>query len=264
MTQQPPEEPGTWQAKVFLAYAKEDREVALAVQDAAKQYADDRKGGTIDVETWKVDTRLSRSILDSLRSTMKERRFGIFVYTPVDKKARDNVVFETGLFMGIWDTDHTIILLPENHDVAPSDLQGIIGLTYPYDEVKNADDHDVRTDKMGAVGARIVDRIYNVMTQPSAQQKPSATEQSPSGTGQGQSPSALEMISTGLATLAALGKLPRLSGDVPPGTFVVHAANGVGRVMAFDPLEPRYIEVEFGSVIGRYRISELFVTPIAL
>ena len=36
--------------------------------------------------------------------------------------------------------------------------------------------------------------------------------------------------------------------------------------MGFDPqnADPRYVDVQFGSVIGRYKITELFEAPIAL
>ena len=39
--------------------------------------------------------------------------FGVFRYSPVDVKARDNVVFESGLFIGMKKADHAIILLPK-------------------------------------------------------------------------------------------------------------------------------------------------------
>ena len=271
MTQQPPEEPGTWQAKVapwqakvFVAYASEDRNVALAIQGAIEKYAASKEGGSIVVDTWEVKTKPSKSILENLQSTIKEGDFGIFIYSPVDVKARDNVVFETGLFMGIKNADHTIILLPENHEVTPSDLEGILGPKYPYDELKDMDDHARRTGKLGGVGAVIVDRIYDVMDQSPRYQEQSDTGQPRSGASKGHPSSALEMISVGLATQAALGKLMPLDGDVWPGRFVVHAAKGVGQVVGFDPLgeEPRYIEVQFGSIIGRYRMSQLFVAPI--
>jgi hypothetical protein len=36
--------------------------------------------------------------------------------------------------------------------------------------------------------------------------------------------------------------------------------------MGFDPpgAEPRYVDVQFGSVIGRYQLAELFAAPIDL
>jgi hypothetical protein len=74
------------------------------------------------------------------------------------------------------------------------------------------------------------------------------------------------MISNALTTKAALGQLKQVVRDVSPGRIVIHAANGIGRVMGFDPegADPRYVDVQFGSVIGRYRVDELFEAPIDL
>lgn len=126
--------PGTWQAKVFLAYASEDRKVALAVQEAITEGAIAEGDGTITVVKWDVN-------------------------------ARDNVVFESGLFIGMKKADHAIILLPKNYSVEPSDLHGILGLKYPYDELRdNAKDHRARVNLLDGVGADIVDNIRKVMT----------------------------------------------------------------------------------------------------
>ena len=265
MSQGTPEKPGTWQARVFLAYASEDRDVALAVQEAINRYAKGKEG-KIDVDTWEVNSELSESILDNIQFTMRERDFGVFIYSPVDGKARDNVVFETGLFIGMKKADHTIILLPDNYQVAPSDLHGILGPPYPYDEVLVAKDLATRVAKMGAAGAKIVDRIRTIMAQSSPRQEQPDTEQPQSGARTEQPPTAAETISRGLASLAAMGKLTRVPENVSPGRIVVHATYGVGRVMGFDPegADPRYVDVQFGSVIGRYRDSELFMAPIDL
>ena len=265
MTQGSPEQPGTWQARVFLAYASEDRDVALAVQEAINRYAKGKEG-KIDVDTWEVNSELSESILDNIQYSMGERDFGVFIYSPVDGKARDNVVFETGLFIGMKKADHTIILLPDNYLVAPSDLHGILGPPYPYDEVQVAKDHPTRVAKMGAAGAKIVDRIREIMALPPPRQEQSYTEQPQSGARTEQPPTAAETISRGLTSLAAMGKLTRVAGDVSPGRIVVHATYGIGRVMGFDPegAEPRYVDVQLESGIGRYKTTELFEAPMGL
>lgn len=272
MSQATPEKPGTWQAKVFLAYASEDRDVALAVQGAIDRYAKG-KGGEIDVDTWEVNSELSESILDNIQFNMRQRDFGVFIYSPldgkggdnVDRKARDNVVFETGLFMGMKKADHTIILLPENHQVAPSDLLGILAPPYPYDQVIAAEDHPTRVAKMGGVGAEIVDRIRKIMTQPTAYEEQPAKGQPQSG-GNEQPSTAAETFSRGLTYLAALGKLKGVGEDISPGRIVVHATHGIGRVMGFDPegAKTRYVDVQFESGIGRYQLTELFEAPTGL
>jgi hypothetical protein len=57
-----------------------------------------------------------------------------------------------------------------------------------------------------------------------------------------------------------------VAGGVSPGRIVVHATNGIGRVMGFDleGAEPRYVDVQFGSGIGRYKPAEPFEAPIEL
>jgi predicted nucleotide-binding protein len=105
MSQQVPEPPGTWHAKVFLAYAKEDRKVAVAVQEAVTEAAKAEDGGKISVVKWVVNADLTASIFDNIQSTMSGTHFGIFLYSPVDVKARDNVVFESGLFIGMKKAD---------------------------------------------------------------------------------------------------------------------------------------------------------------
>jgi transcription-repair coupling factor (superfamily II helicase) len=74
------------------------------------------------------------------------------------------------------------------------------------------------------------------------------------------------MISTVLAFQAGQGKLTPVGEDVLPGRIVVHATYGIGRVLGFDPegAARRYVDVQFGSVVGRYKLSELFVAPIDL
>lgn len=157
--------PGTWQAKVFLAYASEDRKVALAVQEAITEGAIAEGDGTITVVKWDVNAELTNSIFNNILSTMSGTDFGVFLYSPVDVKARDNVVFESGLFIGMKKADHAIILLPKNYSVEPSDLHGILGLKYPYDELRdNAKDHRARVNLLDGVGADIVDNIRKVMT----------------------------------------------------------------------------------------------------
>lgn len=267
MKQQRPEKPGTWQAEIFVAYATEDRNAALAIQDAINKYAKDNNvDRKISVETWEVKVTPGTSILENLRSKIAESDFGVFIYSPDEQheKARDNVVFETGLFMGMKGIDHAIILLPEGHEVAPSDLAGIVELRYSYDKLKNVGgNHSARIAELGGVCAEIVDRICVVMDQSAQHQEEPGPAQPASAIGKDQAQSAPEMFSTGLAYLAGLGSLRPLGGTILPGQFVVHSVNGVGRIVGFDTpdTDPRYIDVQFGSAIGRYRMSELFTAP---
>ena len=266
MTQLPPEkQPGPWLATVFVAYAHEDSMVAWAIRDAMREYSNSREGGTIDIETWEVKVELSKSILESVQSNIRETDFGVFIYSSVDGKARGNVVFETGLCMGMKDADHTFLLLPENSDVTPSDLRGFIGVEYPIAELKNIE-NTKRIEMFSTAGAAVVDKIYRVMAKTSANQEQPGAGQPRPGTSTGQPSAALEMFNAGWTVEAALGRLGPVEGDIYTGKFVVHASSGIGQVVGFDPpeAEPRYVEVQFGSVIGRCRTSDLFEPPIAL
>jgi predicted nucleotide-binding protein len=274
METQPPVEAPGWNAKAFLAYASEDEDLARAAQDSMMTYLRNNKGCMIDVTPWPVAAEPSESILKNLQDKLRGHDFGIFIYTPADTtevreskqpKARDNVVFETGLFMGMKGPHRTIILLPENHEVAPSDLAGIIGIRYAYDEVKGAMNHAGRTGKLGPASAKIVDKIRDVMDQPSTDQRQTELGPPPSDTSTARPTSPLENLGAGLGSDAARGRLTKLDDkNVWQGRFVVHAVHGVGQIMGYDlPNErPRFITVRFGSDIGVFAMSQLFVAPI--
>jgi hypothetical protein len=267
VTQQTPEQPGTWQARVFLAYASEDRKVAVAVQDAITEDAKGDGGGEITVVKWVVNAEFTDSIFANIHSTMSATDFGVFLYSPVDVKARDNVVFESGLYIGMKKADHAIILLPENYVVEPSDLHGILGLKYPYDKLRDdAKDHRTRVNMLDGLGVTIADRIRAIMAKPSPREDQPDTGQPQSGARTEQPPTAAETYSRGLTSLAALGALTGVGEDVSPGRIVVHATYGIGRVMGFDPegAKTRYVDVQFESGIGRCKLTELFVAPTGL
>lgn len=274
METQPPVEPPGWNTKAFLAYASEDEDLARAAQDSMMTYQRNKKGGMIDVTPWPVAAEPSESILKNLQDKLRSHDFGIFIYTPADTtevreskqpRARDNVVFETGLFMGMKGPNYTIILLPETHEVAPSDLTGIIGIKYAYDEVKGAMNHAGRTGRLGPASAKIVDKIRDVMDQPSTPQRQTEPGQLPSDTSIARPTSPLEILGAGLGSDAARGRLTKLDDEnVWQGRFVVHAVHGVGQIMGYDlPNErPRFITVRFGSDIGVFAMSQLFLAPI--
>lgn len=262
---EPKEKLGPWLATVFVAYAHEDENVAVALQEAINRYAEGRKGGTIAVDTWEVKAELSKPILTSVQSSIRNTDFGVFIYSSVDgSKARDNVVFETGLCMGMKDDDHTILLLPKNVNVAPSDLSGFIGVEYPCGELEIIDEHNNRVGILRGVGAKIVDKIYEVMAKTPQDQGQSDSGQPRSGTSTGQPSAALEMFNAGWTAEAMLGRLGPVEGDIYTGRLVVHAERGIGQVVGFDPpeVDPRYVEVRFGSDIGKYRTTDLFEPPI--
>jgi len=78
--------------------------------------------------------------LESLEAAVRQYDYGIFVFTPDDSLhmrgetkpvARDNVVFELGLFVGQLGRRKAFVVHPRNGAVAiPSDLHGITTATY--------------------------------------------------------------------------------------------------------------------------------------
>jgi hypothetical protein len=84
---------------------------------------------------------LSKSFLESLLDTLDEAQFGLFVFASDDltrirgqvmETARDNVIFELGLFIGRLGRERTFIIMPKD-DVdlhLPSDLLGINTATF--------------------------------------------------------------------------------------------------------------------------------------
>lgn len=265
--------PGAWHAEVFLAYASEDENLALAVKAAVEDRARSAQAGSVFVMPWPLAIRsLSESTLQNLWENTQKCHFGIVLYTPADKTetrnterwvARDNVVLETGLFIGAKGAAHTIILLPEGHDVAPSDLAGIVGIRYSLEDFKRADTVDRQTSALLTPGGRIVERIAKVMSQSAAAPQPGDGTASNRTETSAAPISPLDLYSAGLMLDAARGNLEPLKGDIRRGRLVVHPLHGVGRVVAFDPpgAQPRYITVWFGSAPGVCDMSELFLTP---
>ncbi len=269
---EPVEVPGESPVNVFLAYATEDEIVANAAKDAIEGYAGTKKDIKIYVMPWTLSPKVGKSILENVLSKMNECLFGVFLLTPVDENrsgdvrrliARDNVVLETGLFIGARGVDNTFMLLPEKYDVTPSDLQGIIGIKYDYDKVAGIQTSDGRKDAIRQACDYIVDNIHRVMTQPpsSASQPPPVRGQAPAGAGAAQPGSPLDRLNVELMADAAHDNLTGLQEeDLRRGKLVVHALHGVGQIMAFDP---PYVTVRFSSSSppGVFDIAELFVTP---
>lgn len=115
--------------RIFIASASESTAYAHAIQENM----DNRAECTV----WDQDVfRLSAYSLDSLASALRLHDAAIFVFSPDDisiirktkyKIARDNVVFELGLFIGGLGRDRCFILMPrDTQDFhIPTDLVGI-------------------------------------------------------------------------------------------------------------------------------------------
>jgi predicted nucleotide-binding protein len=94
-----------------------------------------------EVEVWNQGTvfGLGTATLEALEAAVLTYDFGIFVFTPVDELhtrglvkqvARDNVVFELGLFIGKLTRKRAFVVQPRNGLTVPSDLAGITTASY--------------------------------------------------------------------------------------------------------------------------------------
>src|ERR1051325_4885182 len=115
--------------RIFVGSSTESRRIAYAIQ---QNLVDDA-----DVTVWDQNVfHLSKITLANLLARASETDFAIFVFSPDDvlrirkqqfKVARDNVIFEVGLFMGRLGHDRTFILIPKGtaNLKLPSDLMGV-------------------------------------------------------------------------------------------------------------------------------------------
>jgi O-acetyl-ADP-ribose deacetylase (regulator of RNase III) len=111
--------------RVFVGSSKEQLALAYAIQKCFNHDA--------DVTVWTQGVfEVSKTALESLLAALDRMDYGVFVFAPDDlvtirgmkmKAARDNVVFELGLFMGRLGRGHGFVIAPEGHDLrVPTDL----------------------------------------------------------------------------------------------------------------------------------------------
>jgi CAP12/Pycsar effector protein, TIR domain len=99
------------------------------------QEIEDELGRDFEIEQWRRDAFPSgESYLQSLCNATRRVDFAILVLTPDDKKvergvetssARDNCIFEAGLFMGALDPKRVFLVSSLRANELPSDLMGI-------------------------------------------------------------------------------------------------------------------------------------------
>lgn len=115
--------------RVFIGSSRESINVARAVREVLRDC-------TEPVMWDERPSKLSRSTLGSLCDSVDSYDFGIFVFSPDDSSvvrdtkyatARDNVVFELGLFTGRLGRERTFFITPEGGQDfrIPTDLSGI-------------------------------------------------------------------------------------------------------------------------------------------
>ncbi len=119
--------------RLFIGSSRENIEVAYAVQEELDRDA--------EVTVWDQGFDLSKSTFSLLIENLERSDFGVFVLAPDDlmrirgeriHTARDNVIFELGLFFGRLGADRTFFLIPDgiNDLHLPTDLLGITPAKY--------------------------------------------------------------------------------------------------------------------------------------
>jgi hypothetical protein len=115
--------------KIFIASSTENLNIAYAIQNNLDQEA--------DVTVWsQAALTLSGNILDDLIKISSGMDFGVFILSPEDVikirnqefwAARDNVIFELGLFIGKIGKERNFLIVPRGQQDfrLPSDLAGI-------------------------------------------------------------------------------------------------------------------------------------------
>lgn len=129
---QPP--PVRVRSKIFVGSSTEGLPIARKLQTSlAEEFA---------VETWNQGTvfGLGTSTLAALEEAVTQYGFGIFVFTPDDQLvrrgeahsvARDNVIFELGMFAGKLGRRRAFVVKPRGAAISlPSDLAGITTAAY--------------------------------------------------------------------------------------------------------------------------------------
>ncbi|HEX5736266.1 MAG TPA: TIR domain-containing protein [Blastocatellia bacterium] len=122
---------------LFIASSSEAIRLANAVQQNLRRQ--------VEATVWDQGVfGLSSAAIDSLIETLKQSDFGVFIFSPDDivrirgqesQVARDNVVFELGLFIGHLGKERCFILVPDDSTDfhLPTDLAGITPATYETD-----------------------------------------------------------------------------------------------------------------------------------
>jgi CRP/FNR family transcriptional regulator, cyclic AMP receptor protein len=125
-------------SKLFIISSVEALEIAREIQDNF-----DHDDITVTVWTDGVFTASNYSI-ESLEKVVNDSDFAIAIAQPDDitisrgkdkSVARDNVIFELGLFIGRLGRMRTLLLEPRNEEVdLPSDLRGLTPIGYRWDK----------------------------------------------------------------------------------------------------------------------------------
>jgi len=150
---------GEGRPKIFIGSSREGLEVANHIQMGL--------ASKFEVEVWNQTVfGLGQVTIEALEKAVREFQFAIFVFTPDDQLtsrgepkcvARDNVIFEAGLFIGSLGRMRAFVVKQdENELILPSDLAGLTVAKF-----------DPKTAKMaaalGPVCQQIIDAVNRVL-----------------------------------------------------------------------------------------------------
>jgi hypothetical protein len=127
--------------KVFIGSSREGIEIARAFESNLRKDA--------EVTLWDENVfKISETTIDALITQLEQSDHGVFILSPDDRVyirdsqgpvARDNVIFELGLFMGHLGKQRCFMVVPDEPDLhLPSDLIGITTATYDASRVRKA------------------------------------------------------------------------------------------------------------------------------
>jgi hypothetical protein len=129
------------QARVFIASSIEGHGIAYEIQELLDYFA--------DCTVWDQDVfEPTSDALNDLLTVSSKSDYGIFVFSPDDilklrndeyKSARDNVILELGIFLGVLGRQRCFIITPRDIEDfrIPTDLAGIKPLTFKYNRNDN-------------------------------------------------------------------------------------------------------------------------------
>jgi hypothetical protein len=149
-----------YKPRLFVGSSVESLNIAQAIQSEL------RFDFTVELWSQGIFTP-SKSTIEDLLFKSRSTDYGVFVLAPNDvarirgreeQVARDNVLFELGMFFGALDRTRTFFLIPQDLEGfhLPTDLVGLTSLTY--------DARDLRTNAQAAVGPACT-AIRNVVSQ---------------------------------------------------------------------------------------------------
>lgn len=123
--------------RVFIASSGESKNLVEIVKNHVEE---NFNKGEIEFNPWYGSFDLSQYPMEALEEQLKISDFAVIMVTPDDislskfkfwKSARDNVIFEAGLFMGKITRKRVFIVHPDSCRLKiPSDIQGITTLRY--------------------------------------------------------------------------------------------------------------------------------------